>query len=97
MDGNVTINGRTGRLWLCKKDGHALGMRVRVQVEGFFVEQLMVFRNAVMPEFASTEARFFGFAEGTIYDIPCSLCDATRTWWMGDGAKRRALKMYVAE
>jgi hypothetical protein len=97
MDG-ITIAGQTGRLWLCKKEGgHALGLRVKVQVEGLLVEQLMLFRNAVMPQFAMSEAQSFGFLEGTMYDIPCSLCNATRTWWMGNGAKKRALKTYVAE
>ena len=97
MDG-ITIAGQTGRLWLCKKeDGHALGLRVKVYVEGLLVEQLMLFRNAVMPQFAPSEAKSMGFAEGTHYDIPCDICGSTRTWWMGNGAKKRALKTYLAE
>lgn len=96
MDG-ITVAGWTGRLWCCKKeDGHPLGLRVKVQVEGTLVEQLMLFRNAVMPELLS-DAKPMGFAEGTHYDIPCDICGSTRTWWMGNGAMKRALKTYVAE
>ncbi len=100
MDGldGITIAGQAGELWMCKrKGGHALGLKFKAQVEGLFVEQLMLFRNAVMPQFATTEAKFFGFAEGTLYDIECDLCGSKRTWWVGNGGMKRALKTYLAE
>lgn len=97
LDGSVVVNGQTGRLWLCKRDeGHALGLRVKMHVDGMAVERLMLFRNAVTPDCAA-EARQFGFAEGTMYDIECSICDSRRTWWAGRNAVKRAQKSYVAE
>lgn len=98
LDGIVMVNGQTGRLWLCKRhDGHALGLRVKVQREGLSVEQLMLFREAVMPECVQTEARHLCFAEGTAHTIECSICRARRTWWMSENGKNLLVKTYLAE
>ncbi len=98
MDGIITVNGQAGRLWLCKKNGgHALGLRVQVQVEGLFVERLMLFRNAVKVECVESEARVMGYPEGTVHDIECTLCKSKRTWWMGKGGLKLALRTYLAE
>lgn len=79
-----------GRLWLCK-NGHALGIMVRVQDKGHFVTRLLLFREAfdltkvdktkevvAFPE----ERKTMGFVEGTMYDIECSCCNEKKTWWM---------------
>lgn len=96
MDG--TVNGLTGRLWMCKRrDGHALGLVVTVNAPDGLMEHLYLFRNSVFAEFADGEAQILGHVEGTMYDIECTLCDAKRTWYEGKGALKRAVASYLAE
>lgn len=98
MDGIVMVNGQSGRLWMCSREGgHALGLRVKMQREGLFIEQLMLFRNAVMPDCVQTEAKQLGFAEGTTHTIECSICGSKRTWWMSANSKKLLVKTYLAE
>lgn len=97
MDGIVTVNGYTGRLWLCKREGgHALGLRVKMHREGLFVERLLLFQEAVFVE-ATEAAKGRGMVEGTMFDIECSICGVKRTWWMSANGKRLLLKTYLAE
>lgn len=88
MDG-ILVDGRTGKLWLCERHGHALGMIMTVPMNGRFVEGLLLFREAVrvgkvngnetvMLPLVQTK----GFLEGTMHNIECELCDHKRTWWM---------------
>lgn len=96
MDG--AVKGLTGRLWMCKrKDGHVLGLVVTVSVPDGLIEQLYLFRNAVMAESVGRDASVLGHAEGTMHDIECTLCSAKRTWWEGKGALKRAVASYLAE
>lgn len=87
MDG-LLADGRTGRLWMCKKHrGHALGMIVTVQLGGRFVEGLIMFRHALAVDAAGgtidlTNAEVLGFLEGTMHEIECDLCNNKRSWWM---------------
>lgn len=97
MDG-ITVNGLTGRLWMCKRrDGHALGLVVTVSAPDGLVEHLYLFRNSVKAELADGEAQILGHVEGTMHDIECTLCDAKRTWYEGRGALKRAVASYLAE
>lgn len=95
MDG-ILPDGRTGRLWMCKKhDGHALGLHIRVKENDLHLDLLLEFRNAVNVE--STEQKIFelidvqtsGTLEGTKRDIECTICGSKRTWWMGEAAFER--------
>ena len=82
MDG-ILADGRSGRLWMCKKNqGHALGIVLKIMVNDCFVDQLFLFRHAVLPQFASIEGKVMTTVEGTSHDIECDLCGAKRTWWM---------------
>lgn len=96
MDG-ITVNGLTGRLWLCKrKDGHALGLIVTVNTIDGWVEHLYLFRNAVMVA-SVNDANILGHLEGTMHDIECEICREKRTWYEGKGAMKRAVASYLAE
>ena len=98
MDGRLT-DGRTGGLWMCSKHStHALGLAVRVEVDGRFVDRLLLFRNTVDIGDMGTENMMIalptsvqprGYVEGTMHDIECDLCAARRTWWMGEAALER--------
>lgn len=97
MDG-ITVNGLTGRLWMCKRrDGHVLGLVVTVSAPDGLMDHLYLFRNSVKAECADGEAQILGHVEGTMYDIECTLCDAKRTWYEGKGALKRAVASYLAE
>ena len=97
MDEIVMVNGQSGRLWLCKReDGHALGLRVKVQRGGLPIERLLLFREAVLPECAEG-AEEIGSVDGTMLGIVCSVCGSKRTWWMSDNGKRLLAKTYLAE
>jgi hypothetical protein len=91
MEG-ILLDGRHGRLWLCKKhEGHALGIILEERVDGRLVERLLLFREAQNLEWVdpdkttvvfSLAVKTKGALEGTMHDIECDLCDAKRTWWM---------------
>lgn len=97
MDGKI-VNGLQGKLWLCKKDeGHVLGIIVRTSIEDRCFDRLLLFREAREKIVAirddeppmvyfQADISTMGYAEGTHHDIPCSLCNAKRTWWIGQGA-----------
>lgn len=99
MDGILT-DGRTGKLWTCSKhSGHALGLLLRVEVDGHFVDRLLLFRETVdVGEVNSKKTvalpvlKTRGYVEGTVHDIECDLCTAKRTWWMGESALERFLE-----
>lgn len=99
MDG-VLSDGRTGKLWTCNKhSGHALGLLMRVRVEGHFVDRLLLFRETCdVGEFNEKKTvtlpalKTMGFVEGTMHDIQCDLCGETRTWWMGEAALERFIE-----
>jgi hypothetical protein len=86
----ILLDGRHGRLWLCKKhEGHALGIILRETIDGHPVERLLVFRSSLYLEKYEPKKiailppiKIIGLVEGTIHDIECDLCDAKRTWWM---------------
>lgn len=96
MDGILT-DGRTGKLWMCKKtDGHALGIVMRVKIGERFAHQLFLFRGAIrvgetinMKTVEIPPVSILGAAEGTIRDIECDCCHSKRTWWMGEAALER--------
>jgi hypothetical protein len=81
--------------WLCRgKTGHVLGVSVRVRVETekrtYYVDRLLKFRQAVDPAADQpAEIEVDCEVEGTAYDIRCTVCGATRTWWMGEAALER--------
>lgn len=100
MDG-ILSDGRTGKLWLCKKkDGHALGIVLRVRSHGVLLDRLLLFREAVDFDEPSesklvhlpADVKTMGFAEGTYHDIPCSVCEAERTWYMGEASLERFIE-----
>jgi hypothetical protein len=99
MDGIVMVDGRTGKLWMWNRGehSHALGLRVKVEEDGLFVEQLLLFRQAVTVENVECEAEPVAFIEGTGYHVRCSLCNSRRTWWTSRNAIKRALRTYKAE
>jgi len=84
MDG-VLNDGRTGKLWMCKKhDGHALGIVVK---DEHFVDRLLLFREAVTIDdqrkvISFPLVRIIGSPEGTMRDIECDICGSRRTWWI---------------
>ncbi|MBI5964913.1 MAG: hypothetical protein HY863_15650 [Chloroflexi bacterium] len=84
MDGQIT-DGRTGRLWMCKKhEGHPLGIILNENGR----ERLLLFRMAINVERDNVKIIVLppmvvmGLVEGTMYDIECNLCGAKRTWWI---------------
>lgn len=99
MDGILT-DGRTGKLWMCKKhDGHALGLHVCVSVNNHFVDQLLLFKDAVrvgettdIKTVSMPDVKIKGTIEGTTYDLECEICGAKRTWWMGEAALERFIE-----
>jgi hypothetical protein len=99
MDGILT-DGRTGKLWMCKKhEGHALGLHVReLQESGAWLDLLLEFREAVRvgeckdnATVALPDVMISGVVEGTKRDIECTICAARRTWFMGEVALERFL------
>lgn len=89
MDG-VLKDGRTGKLWLCKKEnGHVLGVQIRVRSENnVFIDQLVLFRHAVLPG-CEKKAEIMTTVDGNSHEIKCSICNTKRTWWMGAAALDR--------
>jgi hypothetical protein len=92
----MLMDGRIGKLWLCKKNGHALGI---VVMDKTFVDRLLLFRAAVVvdePYITGTVAlvsvKVIGEPEGTMRDIECDICGARRTWWID--AKRVAILLF---
>lgn len=89
MDG-ILPDGRTGKLWMCKKqDGHVLGLQVRVNENGLFLDVLLEFRVAVnagesfdKKTIVLPDMPISGTVEGTKRDIECTICGSKRTWWM---------------
>jgi hypothetical protein len=89
MDG-ILMDGRTGKLWMCRKDqGHVLGIILSTRMDDHFVDQLVLFRHAVLPEFVTEEGTVMATVEGTMHNIECDLCHTKRTWWMGEAALDR--------
>lgn len=102
MDG-ILPDGRTGKLWMCKKhEGHVLGLQVRVNEGGSFLDLLLEFRVAINVGDCSDkkivelpEMLISGTVEGTKRDIECTICGSKRTWWMGEAALERFLNSRV--
>jgi hypothetical protein len=96
MDG-MLIDGRIGRLWMCKKNqGHALGIVLSMAVDGHYVDRLALFDEAVVTgdlkqekTFCLPQVNIIGYVEGTMENIKCSCCKSERTWWMGEAALER--------
>lgn len=95
MDG-ILSDGRVGRLWMCKRHGgHALGLHIREkQNSGAWLDLLVEFRAAVeidpaMDKVDLSNVMTSGTLEGTKRDIECTICDAKRTWYMGEAALER--------
>lgn len=97
MDG-ILIDGRVGKLWMCKKQGgHALGLHVReLQPSGLWLDLLLEFREAVRvgdcvdnKTVMLPDVKISGVVEGTKRDIECTVCAAQRTWFMGEAALER--------
>lgn len=106
MDGMLT-DGRTGRLWTCSKgSSHVLGVILHLELEGRFIDQLLLFRTTVNVNTGGVngkpvplpDVRTKGFLEGTMHDIECDLCNAKRTWWIKRYSVRKQVnRSYVAE
>jgi hypothetical protein len=99
MDG-ILSDGRSGKLWTCDRNsGHVLGVVMRVEVDGRFANQLLLFRHTINVGEAHEhktvmlpEVKTMGYPEGTMHDIECELCEQKRTWWMGEAALERFLE-----
>lgn len=92
MDGAL-MDGRVGKLWLCKREGHALGVVLRVTEHGHYEYRLALFRHAVEARRdAIIGARVIASLTGTAYDIECEICGARRTWWWGAAGMERLLE-----
>lgn len=102
MDG-VLMDGRIGKLWMCKKtDGHALGIVIRAKIGERFAHQLFLFRGAIRVDGRQKVvvllSSILGALEGTARDIECDCCHAKRTWWTGAAGMNALLKTdFVAE
>ena len=79
MDG--VVNGKKGSLFFCRRrDGHVLGLKVRVLTEHGFEDRLLLFRHAVVAGDLS-QAQVLAKLVGTTHDIECEVCGSRRTWW----------------
>lgn len=76
------------RRWRCK-NGHTLGVTRRARVDGHHVTRLELFRQAVGEDLEAVDV--MAVVEGTVLDVRCSVCGATRTWVVGSAALERLL------
>ena len=82
MDG-ILADGRKGTIWLCKKNnGHALGLVVN--------DKLVLFRHAV--EANNLGAGVTLGSVDSMNDIECDICNAKRTWHIGEAALERFIE-----
>lgn len=89
MDG--IMDDYKGKVWLCSRGGHGLGLVLRESRNGVFVNRMLLFRNAVDLSLIArddrdvallTGAQKKAILEGKADGIECELCDRQRTWEM---------------
>lgn len=74
--------------WKCS-NGHKLGVVARNSSR---IRQLWVYRQAIDENAeAPAEVDVLGIAEGTLFDVRCSICGSSRTWVPGDEAMKRII------
>lgn len=73
--------------WMCKR-GHTLGVVRRHKNGSYHVMRLELFRQALAKD---GDGDVIAVAEGTVLNVRCSICGATRTWVMGQDAMERLL------
>jgi NAD-dependent SIR2 family protein deacetylase len=77
--------------WRCS-NGHKLGVVVRNSSR---IRQLWVYRQAIDDTVEEpAEVDVLGIAEGTLFDVRCSICGSNRTWVPGDEAIKRIIERY---
>lgn len=79
--------------WRCK-NGHVLGIVQRVKVSERWTTRLMLFRQAIDLEAARNfdDVEVIANIEGTTLDVRCSVCNAVRSWYIGEAALERLIE-----
>ena len=76
------------RIWQCE-NGHVLGVVAR---NGSGVNQLWIYRQAIdLTDEEPVAPEVMAILEGYVFDIRCSVCGTTRTWFPDDVALARLL------
>ena len=71
------------RIWQCE-NGHVLGMVAR---NGSGVNQLCIYRQAIdLTDEEPAAPEVMAILEGYVFDIRCSVCGTTRTWFPDEAA-----------
>jgi len=90
MDG-ILSDGRKGKMWLCRKNtGHVLGLVVSCKRNGATLDSMVIFRHAV--EVADVAAAVVLGSVDSMNDIECDICNAKRTWHIGEAALDRFIE-----
>ena len=77
--------------WKCKH-GHILGVVRSEKADHYHITRLLLFRQAIDVETMGTlqDVDVIAVIESAT-DVRCSVCDATRTWWMGEAEMERLM------
>lgn len=75
--------------WKCP-GGHTLGVVRRVKNGRYHLARLELFRQALAD--GDGEVDVIAVLEGTVLNVRCSICGATRTWMMGEDALERLME-----
>lgn len=80
------------KVWRCE-NGHGLGVVQRTKSGGHWLTRLALFRQAIDSQDEHlVEVDVIATVEGTTLDVRCSVCGATRSWFMGEAAIAKLLE-----
>lgn len=69
-----------------------------VMRNGRGIRQLLLYRHAVdLGAEDPTEVDVMAYLEGTVQDVRCDICGATRKWTMGIEEVEKVMQKYLAE
>ena len=76
--------------WKCTHD-HVLGVVRSEKADHYRITRLLLFRQAIDENTSTLQDVDVIAVIESATDVRCSVCDATRTWWMGEAEMERLM------